>query len=67
MARELAVEFGEHKVMPLARRNSVPAEASRGRAVDDEARARKRLEHGSECGVAYPGADNAGESLLGDE
>jgi hypothetical protein len=43
MARELAVEFGEHKVMPLARRNSVPAEASRGRAVDDEARARKRL------------------------
>ena len=28
MARELAVEFGEHKVMPLARRNSVPAEAS---------------------------------------
>ena len=38
MARELAVEFGEHKVMPLARRNSVPAEASRGRAVDDEAR-----------------------------
>jgi hypothetical protein len=28
MARELAVEFGEHKVMPLAGRNSVPAEAS---------------------------------------
>ena len=56
----------------LARLNSVPAEASaevlrRGRAVDDEARALKRLEHGSECGVAYPGADNAGESLLGDE
>ena len=27
MARELAVEFGEHEVMPSARRNSVPAKA----------------------------------------
>jgi hypothetical protein len=55
MARELAVEFGEHKVMPLAAQfragRGERGILRRGRAVDDGTRARKARE----------------KSLLGDE
>ena len=46
-------------VTPLASRSSAPAEVSaeffaEGCSIDDEARARQRLEQGSEGGVAHP-------------
>ena len=58
MAREFAVELGEqgHAVgeAKLGAGGRERGVLRRRRAVNDEARARKRLEHGGERGVAHP-------------